>query len=61
MVDWDGQPNRKYREYSKIAEEFRKIEPYGFPYRPHAEVALAFSFPSQIAIASLPELHVHQA
>jgi len=61
LVDWDGQPNRKYREYSKIAEEFRKIEPYGFPYRPHAEVALAFSFPSQIASASLPELHDHQA
>jgi beta-galactosidase len=57
MLDWDGQPNRKYDEYQKIAAEFRKIERYGFPYRPQAEVALAFSFPSQIASGRLPELH----
>jgi beta-galactosidase len=60
LVDWDGQPNRKYDEYQRIAAEFRKIEPYGFPYRPHAEVALAFSFPSQIASSSFPELHDQQ-
>ena len=60
LVDWDGQPNRKYYEYKAIAGEFRKIAPYGFPYRPHAEVALAFSFPSQIASASFPESHDQQ-
>ena len=60
MVDWDGVPNRKYEEYKTIAAEFRKIAPYGFPYRPHPEVALAFSFDSQIASASFPERHDDQ-
>jgi beta-galactosidase len=57
MTDWDGQPNRKYDEYRAIAAEFEKIEDFGFPYRPQAEIALAFSFPSQIASASYPETH----
>lgn len=57
MLDWDGRPNRKYNEYKTIATEFRKIERYGFPYRPQSEVALAFSFPSQIASGSFPEPH----
>ncbi len=60
LVDWDGQPNRRYDEYKNVAGEFRKIERYGFPYQPHAEVALAFSFPSQITSASFPEAHDHQ-
>ena len=60
MLDWDGQPNRKYDEYQTIAAEFRKIERYGFPYRPQPEVALAFSFPSQIASERFPELHEEQ-
>jgi len=60
LVDWDGQPNRKYGEYQAIAAEFRKIEPYGFPYRPHAEVALAFSFPSQIASSGFSAAHEDQ-
>ena len=57
MVDWDGRPNRKYDEYKTIAAEFRKIERYGFPYKPQPEVALAFSFPSQIASGKFPEPH----
>ena len=60
MVDWDGLPNRKYEEYRTIAAEFKKIGPYGFPYHPHPEVALAFSFDSQIASASFPEPHDEQ-
>ncbi len=57
MLDWDGQPNRKFYEYKTIASEFRKIEQYGFPYKPQPEVALAFSFPSQIASGRFPEPH----
>jgi beta-galactosidase len=57
MIDWDGLPNRKYDEYQKIAAEFKKIERYGFPYRSQPEVALAFSFPSQIVSAAFPESH----
>lgn len=61
MVDWDGEPNRKRDEYRRIAEEFAKIGPYGFPYRPRAEIAIALDFPSQIASAALPERHDAQA
>jgi len=59
MVDWDRVPNRKYYEYKKIADEFKKIEKY-FPYQLQAEVGLAFSFPSQIASACFPEKHENQ-
>jgi beta-galactosidase len=59
MIDWDGIPNRKYDEYKKIANEFKRIEKY-FPYHPQAEVGLAFSFPSQIASAYFPEKHDEQ-
>ncbi len=59
MLDWDGIPNRKYYEYKKIAAEFKKIEKY-FPYKPKAEVGLAFSFPSQIASKYFPEQHENQ-
>jgi beta-galactosidase len=59
MVDWDGIPNRKYDEYKKIATEFKKIEKF-FPYKPQADVGLAFSFPSQIASSSFPEPHEGQ-
>lgn len=56
MVDWDGLPNRKYDEYKRLAAEFKKIERF-FPYRPRAEIGLAFSFPSQIASAHYPVPH----
>jgi beta-galactosidase len=59
MLDWDGIPNRKYDEYKQIATEFKKIEKY-FPYKPKAEVGLAFSFPSQIASSSFPVQHENQ-
>ncbi|MBN1417064.1 MAG: beta-galactosidase [Bacteroidales bacterium] len=60
LVDWDGIPNRKYDEYRKIAAEFKKIESY-LPYKPQAEVGLAFSFPGQIVSYSFPEQHEGQA
>jgi beta-galactosidase len=60
LIDWDGIPNRKYDEYRKIAAEFKKIEQY-FPYKPQADVGLAFSFPSQIVSYSFPEQHESQA
>jgi beta-galactosidase len=59
MLDWDGIPNRKYDEYKKIANEFKKIEKF-FPYKPSPEVGLAFSFPSQIASNSFPEVQDQQ-
>jgi len=59
MLDWDGVPNRKYDKYKKIATEFKKIEKY-FPYKASPEVGLAFSFPSQIASSSFPEVQDQQ-
>ena len=59
MLDWDGVPNRKYEEYKQIASEFKKIAPY-FPYRPKAEVGIAYSFDSQMSSASFPESHDSQ-
>jgi beta-galactosidase len=59
MTDWDGIPNRKYYEYQKIATEFKKIEKF-FPYKVKAQVALAFSFPSQIVSYAYPEQHETQ-
>lgn len=59
MIDWDGVPNRKYGEFKKLANEFKKIEKY-FPYKLNAEVGLAFSFPSQIASKYFPEQHDNQ-
>ena len=59
MLDWDGIPNRKYDEYKKIANEFKKIEKF-FPYKPSPEVGLAFSFPSQIASSVFPEAQDQQ-
>ncbi|MBN2426647.1 MAG: beta-galactosidase [Calditrichaceae bacterium] len=56
LIDWDGVPNRKYYEYKEIATEFKKIEKF-LPYKPQAEVGLAFSFPSQIVSYSYPESH----
>ena len=55
MTDWDGTPNTKYCEYKQIASEFQRIEPF-FPYKPKAEVALAFSFPSQMMRGIDPNL-----
>ena len=59
LIDWDGIPNRKYKEYKQIASEFKKIEKY-FPYKVQAEIGLAFSFSSQIVSSSFPEQHEGQ-
>jgi beta-galactosidase len=59
MLDWDGVPNRKYDEYRRIASEFKKIEAY-FPYKPKAEIGLAFSFPSVIAGGYFSQQHQQQ-
>lgn len=60
LLDTDGQPNPKYDEYKKIAAEFKKIEPYGFPYQPRAEVGLAFSFSSQTVSPDRKDQHDDQ-
>ena len=51
-------PMRKYDEYRQIAEEFAKIEKYGFPYQLQADVALAFSFPARSSAVPTPSVTI---
>lgn len=52
MLDHDGTPSWKYREWQRIAGEFAKLQKLGFPRNRRPEVAIAYSFDS--AIASRP-------
>ncbi|MDF2937721.1 MAG: hypothetical protein K0Q90_3094 [Paenibacillaceae bacterium] len=44
LVDHDGEPGRKYDEFKTIAEEFKRLEAWGFPLRPRPLIALAYSY-----------------
>ena len=48
LLDHDGRPNVNYREYAEIARDIRKLEPYAFPYLPVPEIAVAYSFDSDM-------------
>jgi beta-galactosidase len=52
LIDHDGTPSWKYREWARIADEFKKLQGLGFPRDHRPEVAIAYSFDS--AIASRP-------
>jgi beta-galactosidase len=52
VLDHDGTPSWKYREWKRIAQELSKLEKLGFPRNHRPEVAIAYSFDS--AIASRP-------
>lgn len=52
ILDHDGTPSWKYREWQRIAQEFLKLEKLGFPRERRPEVAIAYSFDA--AIASRP-------
>jgi beta-galactosidase len=52
LLDHDGTPSWKYREWKRIAEEFSKLEKLGFPRDDRPKVAIAYSFDT--AIASRP-------
>ncbi len=52
MLDHDGTPSWKYREWKRIAEEFSRLQGLGFPRDRKPEVAIAYSFDT--AIASRP-------
>jgi len=52
VLDHDGTPSWKYREWQRIAQEFSKLEKLGFPRDRRPEVAIAYSFDT--AIASRP-------
>ena len=49
LLDHDGTPSWKYREFAQIASEFSKLQSYGFPRYRKSEVAIAYSFESLMA------------
>ena len=51
MLNHDGRPNENYREYQWIASDFRKLEKYGFPYLPQPEIAVSYSYDSELMAA----------
>ncbi len=49
LLDHDGTPSWKYAEYKRIASEFSKLQHLGFPRNAKPEVAIAYSFESNMA------------
>jgi beta-galactosidase len=49
LLDHDGTPSWKYREFAQIASEFAKLQQLGFPRFHKPDVAIAYSFDSLIA------------
>lgn len=48
MLNHDGQPNPNYEEYVRIAQDFRKLSQYAFPYLPTPEIAVSYSYDSKL-------------
>jgi len=49
LLDHDGTPSWKYREFKQIASEFSKLQHMGFPRYHKPDVAIAYSFESNMA------------
>jgi len=49
LLDHDGTPSWKYAEFKQIAREFSKLQHLGFPRYHKPEVAIAYSFESNMA------------
>ena len=49
LVDHDNTPSWKVDEFARIAAEFKELSKYGFPRYTHPQVAIAYSFDSNIA------------
>ena len=49
LLDHDGTPSWKYEEFKQIASEFSKLQRLGFPRYYKPDVAIAYSFESNIA------------
>ena len=49
LLDHDGTPSWKYYEYQRIANEFAKLQHFGFPRYHKPDVAIAYSFESNMA------------
>jgi beta-galactosidase len=49
LLDHDGTPSWKYAEYKQIASEFSRLKKFGFPRYHKPDVAIAYSFESNMA------------
>src|SRR6266498_4050684 len=49
LLDHDGTPSWKYAEYKQMASEFSKLQHLGFPRYHKPDVAIAYSFESNMA------------
>jgi beta-galactosidase len=49
LLDHDGTPSWKYKEFKQIASEFSKLQHLGFPRYRKPDVAIAYSFESNMA------------
>ncbi len=49
LLDHDGTPSWKYKEFKQIASEFSKLQRLGFPRYHKPDVAIAYSFDSYMA------------
>ena len=49
LLDHDSTPSWKYYEYKQIAGEFAKLQQFGFPRYQKPDVAIAYSFETNIA------------
>jgi beta-galactosidase len=49
LLDHDGTPSWKYAEFKQIASEFSKLQHLGFPRYHKPDVAIAYSFESNMA------------
>jgi beta-galactosidase len=49
LLDHDGTPSWKYAEYKQIASEFSRLQHFGFPRYRKPDVAIAYSFESNVA------------
>jgi beta-galactosidase len=44
LLDHDGTPTKNYSVFKRLAQDFKKLESYGFPYLPEPEIAVAYSY-----------------
>jgi beta-galactosidase len=49
LLNHDNSPSWKVDEFARIAAEFKELSQYGFPRMTHPQVAIAYSFDSNIA------------
>lgn len=54
LLGHDGLPSPNYRDYSRIAADFEKLQEYAFPYLPEPDTAVAYSYDSSIMCAYEP-------